>query len=552
MKKLILCTTALLYCIIASGQVTNEGTPASWGDNFSKVLKKNVSEIRMPAFDLAKIQAEDEINDRDRSKPYRFGHEFKVDLNVKTDGTLDVLPNGDHVYRLGIFSKGAKTLNFVFNKYQVPTGATIYLYNDDKTDLLGAYTNVFNRQDQMLGTWMVEGEKIWIEYREPKNVVGQGQLNLGRVIHGYRSISDTEVQEKALNDSGDCNRDVDCPIGNDFDSIKDRLKRSVAFVIMQGFVCSGNLINNTNNDGTPFFLTANHCDAGSESTWAFRFNWISPNPSCATTANSTDATVNQTTSGADRLATNSESDVRLLRLTGGLDNSWDLEFAGWDNSGDIPSGFTVGIHHPAGDIMKVCRDNTSPTKFIRSFNGNATTELWKIDDWDLGVTEGGSSGSALFDSNGRIIGQLAGGFAACSGTNDNGTEDWYGRFDVSWDFGNFSSNRLRDWLDPSNTGATTLNSISYSTVLSVEENELEENTVFYPNPSNGVLNVSNNSGSRLIYDLFNITGQRVGKGEVVNENTVLDISSNVSGVYFISITDTSNNTTITKKIVINK
>ena len=26
--------------------------------------------------------------------------------------------------------------------------------------------------------------------------------------------------------------------------------------------------------------------------------------------------------------------------------------------------------------------------------------------WDLGVTEGGSSGSALFDGNGRIIGQL--------------------------------------------------------------------------------------------------------------------------------------------------
>ncbi|WP_299312707.1 T9SS type A sorting domain-containing protein [uncultured Aquimarina sp.] len=557
MKKIILCSVALLFCIIASAQVTNEGKPASFNENFGGIMKKSLSEIRMPALDLEKIKAEDAVNDLDKSKPYRFGHEFKVDIDIKKEGTLDVLPNGDHVYRVAIYSEGAKTLNFIFNKYQVPTGATIYFYNDDKTDLLGAYTNVFNRPDEMLGTWMVAGDKIWMEYREPKNVIGQGKLNLGRVIHGYRSITDAEVQEKALNDSGDCNLDVDCAIGNDFDAIKDRLKHSVAFVIMDGFVCSGNLINNVNNDGAPFFLTANHCDAGPESIWAFRFNWISPNPSCATTANSTDAAVNQTTSGATRLAANSETDFKLLRLDGGLNNSWDLEFAGWDRTGDIPS-YTVGIHHPAGDIMKVCRDNDAPEYFIRDFNGNATTELWRIigggsnQGWDLGVTEGGSSGSALFDPNGRIIGQLAGGFAACSFTNDNGTEDWYGRFDLSWNFGTTNGTRLSNWLDPDNTGVTTLNSISFGAVLSVEENKLNSNIALYPNPSNGVFNVSNDSESRLTYNLFSLSGQLVGTGEMINKNAIVDMSANVSGVYFISITDAATNVNVTKKIVINK
>ncbi|MBW1295341.1 T9SS type A sorting domain-containing protein [Aquimarina litoralis] len=548
MKKIIFFAALCLCSFIVKAQVTNQGNPAS----FSMVLQKTASEISMPSFDLEKIKEEDKVNDQIMGKPYRFGHEFKVDLNIKKEGTLDVLPNGDHVYRLGIYSKGAKTLNFVFNKYKVPTGATIYLYNDDKSDVLGAYTNVFNRADEMLGTWMVAGEKVWIEYREPKNVIGQGDLNLGRVIHGYRSITDADVQEKALNDSGDCNQDVDCPVGADFDDIKDRLKHSVAFIIMQGFVCSGNLINNVNNDGTPYFLTANHCDAGPESTWAFRFNWISPNPSCSTTTPSTDAPVNQTTSGATRLATNSESDVRLLRLDGGLNDLWDLEFAGWDRSGNTPPSFTIGIHHPSGDIMKVCRENNPVTKTAINFNGNTSTEMWNVADWDLGVTEGGSSGSALFDSNGRIIGQLAGGAAACNGTNDNNQFDVYGRFDISWNFGTTDATRLSNWLDPDNTGVTVLNSISYNTVLGVEENKLDSETTFYPNPSNGIFNVANNSGSKLTYTVFSITGKKVGAGEIADENTVLNMSSNVSGVYFVTITNTSNSATISKKVVINK
>ncbi|MHA7058740.1 T9SS type A sorting domain-containing protein [Aquimarina sp. M1] len=551
MKKNILGIAALFFCVLAYSQVTNEGKPVSWEENFSEIMKKNISEVRMPAFDLEKIKAEDAINDKIIDKPYRFGHEFNVDLNIKKEGTLDVLPNGDHIYRIGVYSKGAKTLNFVFNKYNVPTGATIYLYNDDKTDLLGAYTNVFNRPNEMLGTWMVAGEKIWIEYREPKDVIGQGQLNLGRVIHGYRSITDAEVQEKALNSSGDCNRDVDCPVGNDFESLKNMLKKSVGFIILNGFVCTGTLINNTNNDGAPYFLTANHCESGDESTWSFRFNWISPNPSCATIANSTDAAVNQTTSGATRLATNSESDMKLLRLDGGLNVNWDLEWAGWDRSGTAPT-FVVGIHHPAGDIMKLCREDDAPTKRVIGFNGNSTTEMWNIADWDLGVTEGGSSGSAIFDPLGRIVGQLAGGQAACSGTNDNNQFDVYGRFDISWDFGTTDNTRLSNWLDPMNTGRVTLNSLSQEIVLSVDENELKNNTTLYPNPSSGVFNIENNSGSRLTYNLFNIAGQRIGTGEVSDQNSVLDISSNGSGVYFISITDTSNNTKITKKIVIHK
>ncbi|RZS99867.1 T9SS type A sorting domain-containing protein [Aquimarina brevivitae] len=543
MKSYKLLLPFIFFISLIQAQVTNEGKPQS----FNLKQKATVDPIKMPEFDLKKIQEEDKINDQDRAKPWRFGYEFSVDYGMKNSGVWDEIPGKGRIWRVLIESKGAKTLNFVFNKYKVPTGATVYLYNDDKTDLLGAYTNVFNRPDEMLGTWMVDGDKVWIEYFEPNAVRGQGNLNLSKVVHGYRSVTNAEVMAKALNSSGDCNQDVDCPVGSDFDAIKDELKRAVGFIILNGFVCSGTLINNTNNDGAPYFLTANHCDEGSHSTWAFRFNWISPNPSCATVANSTDAAVNQTTSGATVLAANSKSDMKLLRLDGGLDESWDLEWAGWDRSDNTPS-FVVGIHHPSGDIMKVCRENDAPTKTAISFNGNPSTEMWRIADWDLGVTEGGSSGSAIFDPSGRIVGQLAGGAAACQGTNDNNQFDVYGRFNISWDFGTTDATRLSNWLDPANTGQTTLDRLSQ--VLSVEDNLLKEGIRLFPNPVEEELTVINSSGNPIQYKVFNLLGQLVNAGKDDLERFPINVANNKSGMYFITIEDMVTKGKISQKIII--
>jgi hypothetical protein len=533
----------LLFAQGISAQVTNEGTPVSWEIR----SKKSTVPMLMKNFDLNRIKTEDAKNDSDKSKPWRFGYELKVNLGLENSGVWDELPNGDRIWRINIISVGAKTLNFIFDTYKIPKGATVYLYNNNRSDLLGAYTNIFNRPDQMLGTWMVQGDNVWIEYFEPAAVAGQGKLNVAKVIHGYRSVTDAQIQQK-IDESGDCNQDIDCPIGRDFDELKDRLKHAVAFVIMDGYVCTGTLINNVRNDKAPYFLTANHCNVGNESTWAFRFNWISPNPSCATTTSSTDTTVNQTTSGAVRLAANPESDFKLLNLNGGLDESWDLEWAGWDRR-DIVPNFVVGIHHPSGDIMKMCRENEALEKIKTDIGGlTDPVDSWQITDWDLGVTEGGSSGSALFNSNGRIVGQLAGGGAACSGTNDNDLSDFYGRFDVSWNFGNSDSDRLSNWLDPDNTRRETLDMFSQENLPS----DGEEKIVVFFNASTAIVNVTNMVEGVLEYFIYNISGKVVGFGKFSDKESQIDMSDKSSGMYFIDVKNISDGSSVTKKIIVNK
>ena len=435
----------VLFPLLVFSQVTNQGQPISW-----KYQTHEIDQINLPDFDLKQIQKEDQKNDAKGQGPWRFGYEHYVDLGLDTNGQWTNLPDGSRYWLLNIKSEGAKTMNFIFDEFYLPKGARLYFYNADRTDVLGAYTHTQNRKDMVFGSWLVDGDDIYIEYYEPADKINNGRLHMSKAIHGYRSVSDFAKQAKSLNDSGDCNLDVDCTIGTDFDDLKDEVKKSVALIVANGSgFCTGALVNNTNNDGAPYFLTANHC-LGNVSNWAFRFNWRSPNPQCATTNNSTNGTFDQTVSGANLLASNSGSDFGLLEITAPLPTTWDLVWAGWDRS-SIPANFVVGIHHPSGDIMKVCRDDDQPSMSVQ---GGA--QVWFLDEWETGVTEPGSSGSPLFNQDGRIIGQLFGGQAACSGTVNNQQFDYYGRFDVSWDNGSSASTRLKEWLDPSNSGVMTL------------------------------------------------------------------------------------------------
>eukprot|EP00600_Ochromonadales_sp_CCMP1393_P014288 CAMPEP_0175012386 /NCGR_PEP_ID=MMETSP0005-20121125/9279_1 /TAXON_ID=420556 /ORGANISM="Ochromonas sp., Strain CCMP1393" /LENGTH=655 /DNA_ID=CAMNT_0016268615 /DNA_START=339 /DNA_END=2302 /DNA_ORIENTATION=- len=360
-------------------------------------------------------------------------------------------------------------MNILFHRYKIPVGGKVYVYNNDRSQVLNPYTHLHNNPEEILGTWMVNGESIWVEYFEPKKVRGQGKLTIGNVIHGYRTLNTQSLDEnspEALNTSGACNVDVNCDISvfnSTAHDIKEDVKSSVAMIVVGGGtgICTGALVNNTNNDGTPYFLTANHCLGGSIAGWAYRFNWASDASvaDCATNAPSVDNTFIQTASGGILRASNAKSDMALVEITDTnffTTNSADLVWAGWNRSTtDVPS-LNVGVHHPDGDIQKLCVDLQGATRTTTAFGPEPNAEMWRIADWDLGVTEPGSSGSPLFDQNGLIIGKLSGGSAACVGTGDNGGFDIYGRFGVSWDFSAANNAQLKFWLDPAGTNPTTL------------------------------------------------------------------------------------------------
>lgn len=548
----IFCTLDLLVA-----QVTNIGQPKSWTNRIIGKSGDQLPRISMPGFDLKKLEAEDLKRAQSMSKTYRFGYGFDVHYTPQNSGRWDQLTNGDWIWRLRIHSENANTLNFIFDIFKIPDSASLYLYSLDRSDLLGAYTSDFNRKDLKLGTWLVLGDDVVLEYYVPANAKGKEKLRLSRVIHGYRAIGTSNAGfSKNLNFSGSCNVDVDCEVGDDFDPLKDQLKRTIALILINEGAnsCSGTLITTVAQDRKPYLLTANHCyedtfsqENGLEGTndpaeWAFRFNWVSPNPNCAAAADSTDGNFNQTTSGATILAQSRETDFLLLQIDTNLPTSWELEFAGWNRSSTSPS-FAVGLHHPNGDIMKISRDNNSLAKVnqVQVSNLIERIDVWRVNNWEIGVTEKGSSGSALFNPQGQIIGQLAGGSAQCMGLVNNGRFDLYGRFDLSWNTGTTKASRLSDWLDPEGTNAMFANGTS--------KNSPQE-FFLYPNPSEkGIIRFSNidliNLVSYSVYDLF---GRFISETSISDSaNGIIDLTALASGVYFILLKD--NNGKITQKKV---
>ncbi|MGB2291979.1 MAG: trypsin-like peptidase domain-containing protein [Flavobacteriales bacterium] len=445
--KTLAAFAALLLPTWALGQIERGGKPLHWGEP----IQETVVWETFGALDLDQLAEEDRVTATMKDAPWRFGVEHEVDFNLTNAGSWSE-EDGLRVWRLGVKAEGATSLSFYLEEFQVPKGGELFIYNADRTEFKGAFNHLSVKGWGGLALSLMEGDQVILEYREPVGLSNPGQIAISQVVQGYRSLLQREAELDAaksaagpFGNSGACNINVNCPEGADWQVEK----KAVALIVNGGFAaCTGSLVNNTANDGTPYFLTANHC-LGNPNTWTYYFNHES-----STCSGSTGPT-NNSISGGALLVADGGSDVALIELSSTPPSSWDVEYAGWDASGATPDNAT-GIHHPSGDVKKICFEEDSP--YTSSTGGAA---VWWIDAWELGVTEPGSSGSPLFDQNHRIIGQLYGGAAACSGSVNNGAYDYYGRFDVSWGLG------VSQYLDPTNSGATVLD--GYPTGFNTDE-----------------------------------------------------------------------------------
>src|SRR5262249_36397357 len=130
--------------------------------------------------------------------------------------------------------------------------------------------------------------------------------------------------------------------------------------------------------------------------------------------------VPQTSGGADRLAGSTASDFSFLRLKRHAPGG--VSFLSWTTDPPANGETLTCIHHPDGSFKRI--------SFGHPFD--STSDFWAV-QWFSGVTEGGSSGSPLFNSSHQVIGQLNGGYnGPGSSCDDLSAPDQFGRFDVTF------------------------------------------------------------------------------------------------------------------------
>ncbi len=393
---------------------------------------------------------------------------------------------------------------------------------------------------------------VTIEVVVPIEVWDDFELNLLTVNHDFIGLSPVR--------SGSCHLDVVCGSEEGFELV-EKYRKMINGVGAYHFngtaICSGSLINNSLNDCTPFFLTAEHCNVNQVTAPTVVVYWNYQNSYCRLpysndSGGSGDGILNQYNTGSIFRAASENSDFTLIELDDPLNPEHRLYLPGWNRSLVLPQE-TALIHHPRIEEKRISI-NTDPVNYK---NDNINGNYIQVDNWEIGSSEVGSSGGPLFNKEGQIIGQLNGGQAAC-GNNDY---DEFGWLRSSWNGGGASHNALKYWLDPDGLEGESMDGLScgYSIdlvsnrqnicsedsnqlVIESSVNEFFSNDVIISldNPDNIGVSVSNNSigpgqsFSLIIHDLdqlppdiYSLTVMAKSGVEMAMETIFIEVSNQV-------------------------
>lgn len=412
------------------GQIAEPGIPHSFRNSYLK-SSTAIPQKTLQPIDIKSLEAED-LRDGIHN---RYSIFEEIDVDVRDEGVSTPVPEANGtIWRYRVASQNAHSIQLFFSRYKLPDGAKLFIYNDEQTTIYGAFTARNNNTRQSLMIADFPGNSLTIEYFEPDDGAFEGTLKIGAVGKAYK-----EFPKSGANVDEDGFININCSDGAPWQEEKHAVCRFNYRIGGNGYLCTGALINNVTSDGTPYFLTANHCletDAAAATVTAW-FNY--EHIGC-------DGPLKQysTLSGATLLATAEASDYTLLMFDEIPPPDYQPYYAGWDVSGE-PGISQVGIHHPGGNPKKISIADVAATNYPEQIYWEGDAVSPENSHWEVlfnwGVTSGGSSGSPMFNEKGQIIGQLHGG----------SYEDYYGKLDYSWDTPSDTELLLKHFLDPDET-----------------------------------------------------------------------------------------------------
>lgn len=465
-KLFMLCWRILLFSLMATTLHANTlNVPSEWYQPAQqKALSANA--LKLP---LHTRQKRTQVNNRPSS----------FTLTAPRDAELASLLNQDtrrKAFQVGIRRElpelpavsdwvwsdvaGGRAGQFVINSEQatririllqtevpLPVGAEIRIYdpvaNASVVPVFGPYTEQdFIRQGQSATFWTptIAGEQLGIELFLPEGIdPATLQLSIPLVSHVAYDMQTRQFKTGKLKAFASCDVSIAC-VAQEW----QETAKSVARYIYTGtdgstYLCSGTLINDLDDTTQiPYFLTAAHCIADSNSAASMDFFWLDRESSCG----ADDANPIQVSGGATLLHSEPNLDSTLVQINnsppaGTLMSGWSLE--PFRNPDDV-----VGIHHALGNPKQFAAGNFSTYTRISSTTGGYTIYPDPLGDffqvyWTQGITSPGSSGSGLWASvNGQRLlkGNLVGGSSSCSAPD---AADDYARLERFYPY-------ISDWL----------------------------------------------------------------------------------------------------------
>ena len=407
---------AIVCLLAASAWAAGVGGRPAYRDHVVTGLD-GVRQYRTALPDLADLAAED--RDREQAgEPFRFAVPEPVALTPANSGTWESLPGGRDLWRLRIGCPDAVSLNLGFGRYFLTPGAELLVYAAAGTGPVLRFDDDDVKPHGELWTPVLVSDAIVVELAVPSVDRAKILLELSSIGRGYRHFPLTGVDK-----AGSCNIDVVCPEG---DPWRDEIDCVGVYSTGGSTFCTGAMINNTSQDGRPYFLTANHCGVNDGNAASMVVYWNFQSPTCG---QQDGGPTDQFQTGATLRANSATSDFKLLELDDEPDAALRRQVCRLGPQLRQPR---FGRGHPPPQhrreehqLRERSPDHDDVSTDCRP---PATARTCGSPTGDLGTTERGSSGSPLFNAAHHIVGQLHGGYAACG----NDESDWYGRLSVSW------------------------------------------------------------------------------------------------------------------------
>lgn len=378
-----------------------------------------------------------------RSQPWYFADKYVTHLTPHNSGTWRNTAQ-ERVWRLALSSASAYSLYTTLQHLQLMPGVQLFVYNPVYKQVHGPYTAATLHSATVLAIPPVAGDKIVIELHVPHRLKTFGTLTLAAVYHDKLNLFAEPAPGRTppAYTPPDCEQPVNCTSG----AYWQTEKRAVCKIIADGALCTGTLLANTSRSSTPYVLTAYHViftlQHAQEAVFLFNYEY--------TTCGGTEISTTQSVSGSRLLATQQGSDAVLLLLNAAPPAASKPYYAGWDVQGSTLATPAVTIHHPWGRPKQIAL-TWQQVQTAGYGNGYAANAFWQC-NWDVGVTQPGSSGAPLFNKQHRVVGTLTGGDATCGA----GGSDYFFKMANAWKSDTSIAHTLQAWLDAAATGATTM------------------------------------------------------------------------------------------------
>jgi len=296
----------------------------------------------------------------------------------------------------------------------------------------------------------VPGESIGIEIYLPIGIPPDNfDIAIPFLSHIFDFPYDSEQKvstTQSYGDSSSCQNDISCY--SNWVNIGTSVAKMVFTESGDTYNCTGTLLNDTDSSTyRPYFITANHCIGNQSVASTLETHWFYESAWCNGSTRNSNYTTRfggatlLWTKGTTTYRLDSNQDVTFLELNDTPPAG--VTYSGWSTT--IDSNTVTGIHHPEGDWKKIsfgsqdgnykCYDDTADDGYhcVPSTNGSFLSVIFSD-----GGTEGGSSGSGIFQNYSYLVGVLLGGSGECEGSEKD-----YSKFSAAYSAGNLSQ-----WLDP--------------------------------------------------------------------------------------------------------